>query len=91
MAEKTKLRGWLQLFAWGFGCWVFFGIITPRLVGLSENWQHYNQKQEELGLNSGHLYYTDVPVSLESERANRAAVERALERRRAGLPPILPQ
>lgn len=91
MTEKSKFRGFVQLFLWGIGLWIFFGVITPRLVSLSDNWQHYNQTQERLGLDSGSLYYTNVPVSLESERANRAAVERALEGRRKGLAPLLPE
>lgn len=64
------------------GLWFFFGCVSPRLVPLIPAWQRYAEVQEETGLNSGALYYTDVPVSLECERANRAAVAAALELRR---------
>lgn len=86
-SPAPRWRPWLQLAGWAVSLWVFFGFIGPRLVTLSPSWQRYCQVQEEQGLDSGALYYTDVPVSLESERANRAAVMKALARRRAGTAP----
>lgn len=82
-SRPPRWRSWLHLAGWAVSLWVFFGFIGPRLVTLSPSWQRYCQVQEEQGLDSGALYYTDVPVSLECERANRAAVMKALERRRA--------
>ena len=63
--------------------WGFFGFVGPWMVSMIPAWQRYCDVQEAQGLDSGALYYTDVPVSLECERANRAAVEAAMNRRRA--------
>ena len=41
-----------KLVLWGVGLWVFFAVITPRLVALSPAWQHYDRVQEENGLYS---------------------------------------
>lgn len=42
-----------KLVLWGVSLWVFFAVITPRLVALSPAWQHYDRVQEENGLDSG--------------------------------------
>ena len=81
-----SLKNFCKLLAWGGGLWLFFAIITPRLLALSPAWQHYDAVQEKYGLDSGALYYSDVPVTLASEEATRAAVRAGMaERRRLAM------
>lgn len=81
--SHPRRNAWLRLTGYALALWVFFGFVGPRLVSMIPAWQRYCDVQEAQGLDSGALYYTDVPVSLECERANLAAVEAAMSRRRA--------
>ena len=71
-----------KLVLWGVSLWVFFAVITPRLVALSPAWQHYDRDQEENGLDSGALYYTNVPVVQSAEEAMKRAVKAGMAERR---------
>lgn len=78
------LRGLLLLALWGVGLWFFFAIFTPVLENHVPAWKRYNEIQEEKGLDSGALYYTNVPQTQEAEEQTRAAVKAGmLERRKA--------
>ena len=81
--SHPRRNAWLRLVGYALVLWGFFGFVGPRMVSMIPAWQRYCDVQESQGLDSGALYYTDVPVSLECERANRAAVEAAMNRRRA--------
>lgn len=78
----SALKSVLKLGGWALGLWIFFAALTPRLVALSPAWQKYDAVQEQYGLDSGAMYYTNVPVSLESEEAVRRAVRAGMEERR---------
>lgn len=80
---SRTLQNWLKLFAWAVALWFFFAVITPRLVALFPAWQRYYAVQEKYNLDSGALYYTNVPVTQEAEEAMRAAVHEGMEERRA--------
>ena len=71
-----------KLVLWGGGLWVFFALVTPRLVALSPAWQQYDRVQEEHGLDSGALYYTNVPVVQSAEEAMKRAVKAGMAERR---------
>lgn len=73
---------WGKLVLWGVGLWVFFAVITPRLVALSPAWQHYDRVQEENDLDSGALYYTNVPVVQSAAEAMQQAVRAGMADRR---------
>ena len=83
MTSHPRRNAWLRLAGYALVLWGFFGFVGPWMVSMIPAWQRYCDVQEAQGLDSGALYYTDVPVSLECERANRAAVEAAMNRRRA--------
>lgn len=76
------MRNWLTLLAWSVGLWFFFAVLTPRLVALFPAWQRYYAVQEQYNLDSGALYYTNVPVTLKAEETMRAAVREGMEERR---------
>lgn len=76
-------KGLILLILWGFGLWFFFAICTPVLEDHIPAWKRYNQIQEEQGLDSGALYYTNVPQTQEAEEATRKAVREGMAKRRA--------
>ncbi len=80
---RPRCKAWLRLVGYALVLWGFFGFVGPKMVSMIPAWQRYCEVQEAHGLNSGAIYYTDVPVSLDCELANRAAVEAAMNRRRA--------
>lgn len=65
------------------GLWLFFVQLTPRLLALSPAWQRYDAVQEQYDIDSGALYYSNVPVTEEAEKATREAVRRGMKVRRA--------
>ena len=82
--RKRPLAVRLALFAAGvLALWFFFAVLSPRLTALSPTWRHFTAVQEEHGLHSGAVYYTDVPVTQEAEAHVREAVRRGMEERRA--------
>ncbi|MBO4313494.1 MAG: hypothetical protein J5838_04305 [Desulfovibrio sp.] len=74
-------RNLLKLAAISCGLWFFFSVLTPRMVSVCPNWQRYGAVQEENGLDSGALYYSDVPVTLASEEHVRQAVREGMAER----------
>lgn len=75
-------RSLLLLAAWGIGLWFFFAIFTPFLEDKIPAWKRYNQIQEEQNLDSGALYYTNVPQTQDAEEATRKAVREGMAERR---------
>lgn len=79
---SRRLRNLFILAIWAVGLWFFFAVLTPRLVGLSPAWQRYDAAQEHYGLDSGALYYSDVPVTQAAEENTRSAVRAGMAERR---------
>lgn len=77
------MRKFCILLCWAFGLWFFFAIFTPFLEDYIPAWKKYNQIQEEQGLDSGALYYSNVPQTQDAEIATRRAVEQGMAQRRA--------
>lgn len=75
-------KGLLLLGAWGVGLWFFFAIFTPLLEDHIPAWKKYNRIQKEQNLDSGALYYSNVPQTQEAEDAMRKAVNEGMEVRR---------
>lgn len=80
--RKGAWRGLGRLICAAGLIWLFFGLLEAGLAALCPAWQRFNALQEEHGLNSGALFYTDVPVSQEAEEAMREAVRKAMSARR---------
>lgn len=76
------LRNLLILGIWGVGLWFFFAILTPIMEDHIPAWKRYNQIQEEQNLDSGALYYSNVPQTQEAEEATRRAVREGMAERR---------
>lgn len=63
--------------------WIFFAYIGPFFEARIPAWHRYNQIQEEQNLDSGALYYSNVPQTQEAEEKMRQAVKEGTELRRA--------
>lgn len=64
------------------GLFLFFVFIGPTISENIPAWKEYNRIQEEQGLDSGALYYSNVPQTQESEDRTRNAVKEGMEKRR---------
>lgn len=71
-----------KLCCWAIGLWFFFAIFSPFIQDKIPAWKRYNQIQEEQDLDSGALYYSNVPQTYDSEEHTRAAIKAAMEERR---------
>ena len=80
---RPRCHAWLRLAGYALALWGFFGFVGPKVISMIPAWRQYCEVQDAYGLDSGAIFYTDVPVSQEAELANRAAVEAAMSRRRA--------
>ena len=49
------VRNLLKMGSWALALWLFFAVLTPRLVALSPAWQHYDAVQEQYGLDRDEL------------------------------------
>lgn len=72
----------LKLLCIALFLWFFFAILTPVLEDHIPAWKRFNRIQEEQGLDSGALYYTNVPQTQEAEEATRRAVREGMAQRR---------
>ena len=81
MSLSFSMERWIRFAVYGAAFWLIFGVGLPRLLSLSESWRNFGAAQEKWDLHAGAVYYTDVPVTKDTEIANRAAVRQALDRR----------
>lgn len=62
--------------------WIFFAVIGPYMTNSIPAWKRYNQIQEEQNLDSGALYYSNVPQTQEAAERTRKAVQEGMRIRR---------
>lgn len=79
---STKSANFLKLLCWAVGLWFFFAILTPIIEDHIPAWKRYNRIQEEQNLDSGALYYSNVPQTQEAEENTRHAVREGMADRR---------
>ena len=75
------MRQWFSFSAYVAMLWVVFCVGLRRRLSLSESWRTFGAAQEKWNIHAGAVYYTDVPVTRDTETANRAAVRQALDKR----------
>ena len=81
MNFSLTMRQWFRFAAYGAMFWLVFCVGLPRLLSLSESWRTFGAAQDKWNIHAGAVYYTDVPVTRDTETANRAAVRQALDKR----------
>lgn len=68
-----------------FICIGFLMFVVPYLYSFSPTLNRYLQTLDENDIHPGAIYYTDVPLTPESELANREAVKRGIAMRAARI------
>lgn len=58
---------------------------VPFLYDLSPTLRSYRETLDEHDIHPGAIYYSDVPVTMDTELANREAVKRGIEMRAARI------
>ncbi|MCR5258256.1 MAG: hypothetical protein K6E40_08880 [Desulfovibrio sp.] len=79
--QNAKTVRWLALAGLTAGAYVFFNFVSPCLFSLFPAWQRFVDVQDEIGVASGALYYTDVAVTQDAEAHVREAVRLGMEER----------
>ena len=77
----ATFQRWLTLLVLSFALFLFFNYLSPFLFSLSSAWQRFVDVQDEIGVASGALYYTDVAVTQDSEAHIREAVSLGMQER----------
>lgn len=76
---------WVKLVVYSAATWFVLGIFLPWVYDVVPPLRHSRDQQYKYDISAGAIYYTDVPISLESEMQSREAVQKAMERRAAEL------
>jgi hypothetical protein len=63
----------------------FLMFVVPILYELNSTLRHSVREQQKYEIEAGSIYYTEVPISFESEMACRYANQRAIEMRAAAI------
>ena len=63
----------------------FLMFAVPFLWNLHPAFRFSAEEQQKYGIEAGTIYYTEVPISFESEMACRYANQRAIEMRAAAI------
>lgn len=69
-----------MIIALGF---LMYGV--PALYDLNPTLREYRQTLDKHDIHPGAIYYSDVPVTMDTELANREAVKKAIEMRAARI------
>ncbi|WP_034637413.1 hypothetical protein [Desulfovibrio cuneatus] len=70
----TPVNGLCRLALIAVALYLFFGVISPRIVALSPALTHYGEVQSLYGLHSASVYYTDQPTLASTLTQVRRAV-----------------
>ena len=85
LSSSGRSAQWARLIMGGTVAWLVLGILIPWVYRSVPILRHSCEQQDRYDIEAGAIYYTDVPVSLDSEMASRRAVQKALELRRKSM------
>ena len=85
LSSSSRKVAWLKLVVLSIVTWLFLGQFLPWVYDLVPPLPHSRDQQARFDISAGAIYYTDVPVSLDSEMASREAVQKAIELRASSL------
>ena len=85
LSSSSRKVAWLKLIVLSAAAWLFLGEFLPWVYDVVPPLRHSRDQQAKYDISAGAIYYTDVPVSLESEMASREAVQKAIELRAASM------
>ncbi|MBP3730091.1 MAG: hypothetical protein J6I40_01300 [Mailhella sp.] len=78
LSSSSRGAQWARLILGGTAAWLVLGVFLPWVYNAVPILRHSCEQQEKYDISAGAIYYTDVPISLESEMASRRAVQEAL-------------
>ena len=70
---------------WMFICVGFLMYVVPTIYDQNDTLRNYLQTLDDNDIHPGAIYYTDVPLTPESELANREAVKQGIALRAARI------
>lgn len=85
LSSSSRKVAWLKLVVLSIATWLFLGEFLPWVYDEVPPLRHSRDQQARFDISAGAIYYTDVPVSLDSEMASREAVQKAIKLRASSL------
>ena len=85
LSSSSRKVAWLKLIVLSAAAWLFLGEFLPWVYDVVPPLRHSRDQQAKYDISAGAIYYTDVPVTLESEMASREAVQKAIELRASSM------
>ncbi|WP_294445649.1 hypothetical protein [uncultured Mailhella sp.] len=85
LSSSSRKVAWLKLVVLSAVTWLFLGEFLPWVYDVVPPLRHSRDQQAKFDISAGAIYYTDVPVSLDSEMASREAVQKAIELRASSM------
>ena len=85
LSSSSRKVAWLKLIVLSAAAWLFLGEFLPWVYDVVPPLRHSRDQQAKFDISAGAIYYTDVPVSLDSEMASREAVQKAIELRASSM------
>ena len=84
-SSPSRIKAYIKCAVYLFISVGFLMFIVPELYGLSPTLRNYMQTLDDNDIHPGAIYYTDVPLTPESELANRMAVKEGIAKRAARI------
>ena len=85
LSSSSRKAAWLKLVVLSLAAWLFLGEFLPWVYDVVPPLRHSRDQQAKYDISAGAIYYTEVPVSLDSEMASREAVQKAIELRASSM------
>lgn len=81
LSSSGRSAQWFRLIFYSSAVFIVLWGIIPMIYSTVPALRHSCEQQDKYDIEAGAIYYTDVPVSLDSEMACRKAVQEAMEKR----------
>lgn len=85
LSSSSRKVAWVKLIVLSIVTWLFLGEFLPWVYDVVPPLRHSRDEQARYDISAGAIYYTDVPITLESEMASREAVQKAIELRASSI------
>ena len=85
LSSSSRKVAWVKLVVLNIVTWLFLGEFLPWVYDVVPPLRHSRDEQARYDISAGAIYYTDVPITLESEMASREAVQKAIELRASSI------
>lgn len=85
LSSSSRKAAWVKLVVLSVATWLFLGELLPWVYDVIPPLRHSRDQQAKYDISAGAIYYTDVPITLESEMASREAVQKAIELRASSI------